>query len=295
MPQGWSGGPGDDGGAAAWAATAPELVGGLATRWGLRPDGPPAAGHLNVVWPVRDGSGRALTLKVGPQVSAARREADALRAWSGSGASVDLVRFDPDLGALLLQRLDPGRDLSRYADHLAATRIIAELLAQQRISPPDWAPALRTEEVRILSSIEDNARAHPGLLPDRDVDRARQTLADPAVVEPRWLLHFDAHYLNALAVPGADRWRLIDPLPIAGPAEWEPIPALRNRFADAAATGDPDRALRERLEIFVQALDLDRDLALAIAHAVAVDNLLWLLPRYPDHFFVPAYQVMLGW
>jgi len=40
---------------------------------------------------------------------------------------------------------------------------------------------------------------------------------------------------------------------------------------------------------------MDRELVRAIAQAVAVDNLLRLLPREPRHMFVPPYRVISAW
>ena len=78
-------------------------------------------------------------------------------------------------------------------------------------------------------------------------------------------------------------WRAIDPLPMAGRREWELIALLRNRWPDAVASGDPDRALRRRLDQVCERADLDRrSLARACAQAAAVDNLLTVLPGNVD-------------
>jgi len=70
---------------------------------------------------------------------------------------------------------------------------------------------------------------------------------------------------------------------------------LRNRWDDAAANQDPDAALRRRVDLVSEIVGMDRELVRAIAQAVAVDNLLWLLPREPRHMFVPPYRVISAW
>ena len=113
-------------------------------------------------------------------------------------------------------------------------------------------------------------------------------------------MHGDLHYCNVLhtragaADPG---WRVIDPLPMLGPAEAEVIAPMRNRWEDAVATGDPDRALRRRLDQLADLADLDRALATALCHAVAVDNLSWVLLDKPvaQDRFLGAYRVMATW
>ena len=62
--------------------------------------------------------------------------------------------------------------------------------------------------------------------------------SDPGLLK---VVHGDLHYENVLhALPGQPpRWVAIDPLPVAGYPEWEVAPVIRNRWDDAAATGDP--------------------------------------------------------
>ena len=91
----------------------------------------------------------------------------------------------------------------------------------------------------------------------------------------------------------------IDPLPAAGYPEWEVAPVIRNRWDDAAATGDPERALRRRFDIVCERAALDRHLAQAVLQAVAVDNVLWL-SRATDvgplvRSFLHPYSIVVRW
>ncbi|MGW4420517.1 aminoglycoside phosphotransferase family protein [Streptosporangium sp. NPDC004631] len=64
----------------------------------------------------------------------------ALRAWNGDGA-VRPLHDDPATGAMLLERLDTARPLSRLHDDPAALRILSELLARPVSLPaPDGLP-----------------------------------------------------------------------------------------------------------------------------------------------------------
>lgn len=284
-----------------WAEKAPGQAAALARRWSLSPDGAARAGHMGLVRPVRDAAGRSLVLKLGCSPEDLAREAVALQAWAGSGAVVDVVAVDATEPALLLDRLDAEQDLAGLADADAAVAVAGSLLARARRPAPPGVPALAVELERILAAVEEHLAKTPGLLAPADVAAARSTLTDliaeRATRATAWLCHGDAHFENILhTLPGEDPgWRLIDPLPFAGRLEIEPIALLRNRFGDAEATGNPDRALRRRIDILGEALDLDRPLTRSLAHAVAVDNLLWLLPQAPGHPFVAAYEVLLGW
>lgn len=121
----------------------------------------------------------------------------------------------------------------------------------------------------------------------RDLERLTESSAadfalDDAVAElddrGGWeleLVHWDLHYANVLAeLPdaGGGRWLAIDRLPRAGFREAEVVAPLRNRWSDAVATGDPDAALRRRLDLLCEAAGLHRRRAAAFAQAVAVDN-----------------------
>lgn len=99
-------------------------------RWGLRQEGPPMRGQVAVVLPVvRTADGARAALKLQDVDEETAGEPVALRAWGGAGA-VRLLDHDPATGTLLLERLDETRPLSRVPDVLAATEVIAGLLAR---------------------------------------------------------------------------------------------------------------------------------------------------------------------
>lgn len=285
---------------ARWLEGLPGVAAELAGRWGLTRDGAPMSGFLSTVWPVRDAAGRRLVLKVGWREPGTDGEVAALRA-APHGAMVELVADDADLGALLLQRLDPAHSLEDHPDVDEACGVIGDLVARVSSVPAPRGVRPMAEEVeRITASIEEH-RAGSGWLPTAVVDRAVATLADlHAELDGREglpLVHGDCHFLNVLhTLPGEPpAWVAIDPLPVAGRPEWEVVAPLRNRWADALATGDPDRALRRRVDVLCEPAGMDRRLARAVAQAAAVDNLLWLLPRDPEHMFVAPYGVIAHW
>jgi streptomycin 6-kinase len=281
-----------------WVDGLPRLADELAEEWSLRPDGPVRSGFHSAVWPVLDEADRPLVLKVTQPGVDTRPEAAALRHWAGSGACVRLHADDAERNALLLQRLDPGSSLETLPDVDRAVEVIATLLAALPDAPAlDGFPSAADEAARIHDNLARLTRGSPLARP---AARARETLASLRADPSARLLHFDAHFLNVLPVVGAAdddprRWRLIDPLPHVGPASWEPLALLRNRWSDAVATGDPDRALRRRVDQVAEILALDPAHCRAVAQAVAVDNLLHLTSHDPTHMFVPPYSVMAAW
>ncbi|MFF4384192.1 aminoglycoside phosphotransferase family protein [Kitasatospora sp. NPDC001547] len=262
----------------AWAARLPTLAGELLDRWELLPDGPVAHGMVALVLPVLRADGAPAVLKLQPVDEETVGEPLALRSWDGRGA-VRLLDHEPATGSLLLERLDPGRSLLALPDDLAALRVIAELLRELTThQAPSGLRTLADGSARLLertpaaaASLADPAERH--LLADCAA-ALREVRAEPG----DRLLHWDLHYGNVLApLPGSGRapWLAIDPKPLAGHPGFELLPALRNRWADVVATGDPARALRRRFDLLTEALELDREVAAAWTLARVLQNAVW--------------------
>jgi streptomycin 6-kinase len=288
----------------AWARSLSTVAEGLAQDWGLTPAGAPMWGYVSVVWPVHGPAGEAWVLKVGEDDPRNRAEGAVLRAWQGLGA-VEVVRHDPVTGALLLEALDPDRDLEGEADLDSATELLGGYIAAfAEVPAPDGVPDLADELRRIHRSVLPRRDLTVVGLTRRDFDLALDTLSavatDLEAGGPWPAVHGDLHYCNVLhtrtgaADPG---WRVIDPLPMRGSPEVDVIASLRNRWDDALATGHPERALRRRLELLVDVAGLDLGLARALCQAVAVDNISWVLLERPvaQDRFLDAYRVMATW
>ncbi|MEV7928964.1 MULTISPECIES: aminoglycoside phosphotransferase family protein [unclassified Kitasatospora] len=263
----------------AWVARLPALADELLDHWELRLDGPPAHGIHALVLPVRRADGTPAALKLQPVDEETEGEPVALRAWGGRGA-VRLLGHEPASGSMLLERLDPGRSLLDVADDREALHVLAGLLGElteRQVEVPD---------LRRLADLADDLLARAPAAAAALADPAeRRLLADCAAAlrEARTepgdrLLHWDLHYGNVLAPPesgGRAPWLAIDPKPLVGHPGFELLPALRNRWADVLATGDVARALRWRFDVLVEALELDREAALAWTLARVLQNAVW--------------------
>jgi streptomycin 6-kinase len=273
-----------------WVARLPQETALLAERWRLRRDGTAWSGHMSTVWPVRTATGDQAVLKISWIDSGSRAEPIALRAWAGLPA-VGLLAHDEPAGACT---------------------VIGMILASLTSVPaPQRVPPLEVEVQRIADAIAAHQRTLPGVLPTALVDRALASLRELVQELDRRtrcvLVHGDCHFLNVLhtlpaqtlpaqTLPAqAAGWVAIDPLPSAGIPEWDVTALLRNRWEDAVATGDADAQLRRRVDLVSEITGMDSSQVRAIAQAVAVDNLLWLLPRDRQHMFVPPYEVMSTW
>lgn len=289
-------------GSADWLPSLRDTAARYAECWGVGPDGPAMYGWTSMAWPVIDATGRRYVLKVTPPVSWIGGEAAALSAWARNDHRTGVPRMiipaavAPDDRVILLPRLDPSRSLEDHPDTDEAIDIIAQILVGIAGTPP--APGALTL-VDELDRIEEGFSVD-GPVPADQVDRARRRLVDlrsHLTTTPQSLLHNDLHFSNVLRSRSEDEpaWFGIDPLPVIGIGEWEPIPMLRNRWPAAAASGDPDRSLRRRVDQVCEVTGYDPELVRCCAQIVAVANLHWLLPDRRDHLHAPAYLLMAGW
>src|SRR5215469_1670065 len=111
---------------------AQQTVQQLVTRWSLRvgTQFPPTPGSPgNFVAPVTRADATQAVLKVSTYTWETRTEIEALRVWEGVGAA-RLLEADPDLGALLMERVQPGQMLAELEDDDETVRISAGLLRQ---------------------------------------------------------------------------------------------------------------------------------------------------------------------
>lgn len=244
-----------------WAARLPRLLAGVLDDWGLEPLGVGSTGWTAVVVPVRrDGVHLALKL-VWPHVES-RDEPLVLRHWDGRGA-VRLVAADPARSALLLEALDPTRDL-RSVDVDGACRTIGELLRQLHVPAPAGLRPLSTFAHEQLARLQEAEGALPRRMLERTATLVRELTADDRC--DATLVHTDLHYENVLAsLPGSGRpdWLAIDPHAMAGHPGFEFQPLLRNR-TDELGTGSTFRNLvRRRLEICCEAAEIDEEEAMA--------------------------------
>ncbi|MEV4532427.1 aminoglycoside phosphotransferase family protein [Asanoa sp. NPDC049518] len=248
------------------ARTAAEFL----DRWRLRRDGDPRSGVAGLVLPVVTDDGTPAMLKLQDTDWDHPGEGLALRTWNGDGAA-RVLREDPSTWTLLLERLNPSRDLRSIEDDTAAVRVIAELL--DRLNAYAAPPEIPRLADRAAAMIADTPAA-AALLTDpaegKLIQRWADQLAEVVGEAGDRLLHWDLHYENVLA---ADRepWLAIDPKPLAGDPGFELCPALWNRWDKAA----PERTIRRRFDVMVEAMGLDRQRAVVWTLGRTLQNSIW--------------------
>ncbi len=262
VPDGFGDGLGE--GVEQWVARLPRLATKACARWRLTPDGALMHGFCAVVLPVRRPDGHPAVLKLTWVDGETEHEPLALRLYDGNGA-VRLLDHDAELGALLLERLDPHSLDDEPID--LAVGVIGGLLRRHRgIQAP--------EEIRRFAN---NLRGHPAI-PPRLLDAAREAGTRPMGTT---LVNEDLHYQNVLR---GDRepWLVIDPKPLAGDPEYCMIPLLWNRFDEL----DGHKGLTGRFLAICDAGELDVAKARDWTLHRAVANWIWCLEEDIGHMAV---------
>ena len=257
-----------------WTERLPTLAGVLLERWGLRLDGHRVYhGMVSLVLPVVRADGTPAALKLQPLDHETEGEPVGLRIWDGNG-TVRLLEFDPVAGGMLLERLDAQRSLSTVEDDLAALQTLAEIMTRLVAVPAP--PGLRRLADIAAAMLADLPRALTAVnIDDRKVLTYCAGAVAELVGEPGdRLLHWDLHYDNILAGE-REPWLAIDPKPLAGDPGFELMPALHNRWDDIVATGDIGRAVRNRFDLMVDVVGLDRPRAVGWTLGRVLQNCLW--------------------
>ena len=257
-----------------WYAELPRLLREVLADWQLRPDGATLSGDCAIVVPVRTSEGGAAALKLGWPHWEAETEHLALRAWDGDGAA-RLYRADPHRFALLLERLEPGRDLTTVPV-LEASEIIGGLYA--RLHRPALPQTRRLSDMCRDWQRRMGALVASGLVPRRLSTQAASllgTFSEDDAVDVA-LVHTDLHHHNVLAAE-REPWLAIDPKPLAGDPAYEVAPVLWNRWDEALATNNAREATLAKMFTTIDVAGLDEDRVRDWVVVRVMCNVLWEL------------------
>lgn len=239
----------------AWLERLPALIAACEERWGLVVS--PAFPNLsyNYVAPAASATGEPVVLKLGVPNPELTSEAAALHLYNGQGCA-RLIAADVKIGALVIERLQPGMPLQALTDDREATSIAAQVMRQLwRPAPIDhpfptvagWAQGL----ARLRASFDGGT----GPFPMRLVEQAEALFSELiASTDSEVVLHGDLHHENILS---ADRaaWLAIDPKGVVGDAGYEVGALLRNRLD---IDHNLKRLLARRVDQLAEELAIDR-------------------------------------
>ena len=234
-----------------WLGRLPALVAECERRWSLSVGPPFAPLSYSYTAPARDRHGTGVVLKLAVPGHFVLAEIDALRLFDGDGAA-RLVHSDECLGAMLLERLEPGGLLLEVAER-EATSVAAGLMVRLRKPVP---PKHRFHDVwewmRGLERLRSLFGGGTGPFPAPLVERAEAHLGNPG--GEKLVLHGDLHHYNILSAE-REPWLAIDPKGIVGEPEYEAAAFLRNNLLDRP---EPRRVLSTRIDQIAEEAGLDR-------------------------------------
>lgn len=254
----------------AWLDRLPEKLGELSRRWSLAVGSPFDGPEVTAAWvaTARRADGTSGVLKIGIPHMEAEHELDGLRFWNGD-PTVRLLESDDELGAMLLERCDPGTPL-RLVPEPEQDVVIAGLLRRlwrAPTAPHPFRPLSAMTTYWIEEAVADEARwSDAGLI--REGLRLFDDLARPADGVREVLLATDLHAGNVLRAQ-REAWLVIDPKPFVGDPAYDatqhllncerrlrrnPLPTI-TRFADLLELD----AERIRLWLFARAAAESRD------------------------------------
>jgi streptomycin 6-kinase len=234
-----------------WLERLPRILEACASRWDLVV-GEPFDLSFNYVVRAKRADDSDVVLKVGTPNDESVRERAALRVYDGRGV-VRALASDEALGAVLLERILPGRMLAAVENDEEATSIAADVMRNI------WRPAPVGDGfigVEAYTRGLEEAGAASAALGAELVDRARRQRAELLATPMQTvLLHGDFHHFNVLSAE-REPWLAIDPKGVVGEAAFEVGAFLHN---PTRARVGLDRVLRRRIAIFGERLGLDRE------------------------------------
>ena len=216
-----------------WLRRLPVLVSSLLELWELDSVGQPFAGiWYNWVAPVRRADGTPAVLKLCvPGDEEFASGALALEAFDGRGA-VRLLELDLGLGAMLMERLEPGVSLYDVRDEEASTSAVADVIRKlHRPVTSDHGFLAVSIWAGGFHRLRDRFDGGTGPMPETLVERAESLFAELiSSQEETVLLHGDLHQENILSVSDVERgpWLAIDPKGVVGDPAYEVAPLLHN-------------------------------------------------------------------
>jgi streptomycin 6-kinase len=235
---------------AEWLARLPETVDQLERRWSLTL-GVPFDEEATCSWvaPVTLADGSSAVLKLGMPHMEGEHEIDGLRFWNGD-PTVRLLEVDRHLGAMLLERCEPG-DTLRTRPEPEQDVIIARLLRRMWREPSPAYPFRPLSTLMKHWSEETAAQSEswsdPGL-----VSEGLRLFEELPKHAANVVLATDLHAGNVVRAQ-REPWLVIDPKPFVGDPAYDATQHLFNCYSRMRS--DPDGTIAR----FADLLGVDRE------------------------------------
>jgi streptomycin 6-kinase len=223
---------------AAWLDRLPDALRKLERRWSLTLGAPFEDASCAWVAPVALADGSSAVLKLGMPHMEGEHEIEGLRFWDGD-PTVRLLAADDELGAMLLERCEPGTVL-RALPESEQDLVIAGLLRRLWRLPP--APHAFRPLSAMTAYWSRETLADVERWPDTGLVREGLQLFEtlPRTASIGVLLATDLHAGNVLRSE-REPWLVIDPKPFVGDPAYDATQHLFN--CDARLRSDPEEMI----------------------------------------------------
>jgi streptomycin 6-kinase len=237
---------------AAWLQRLPDTLRDLERRWSLTLDAPFDSEEVSCAWlaPAARANGTSAVLKLGMPHMEGEHELHGLRFWNGN-PTVRLLEADDELGAMLIERCEPGTAL-RALPESEQDLVIAGLLRRlwRSLSAPhpfrplsDLTAYWSGETMKDLEWWPDRGLVSEGLRLFKEL---------PRTASMEVLLATDLHAGNVLRSK-REPWLVIDPKPFVGDPAYDATQHLFN--CSARLRSDPDGTIHRMADL----LGVDRE------------------------------------
>lgn len=257
-----------------WLAQLPDTIRRCVERWDLAIEPPFPGLSFNYAAPAVRRDGEKAVLKLCPPDREFLTEVDALRAFAGCGM-VRLLEVEESWGAMLLERIEPGRAIIHLSDDTEATGIALEVM-QRFWRPPaehrfpalaDW---FERAFARHRAYYSGSGPFDPGLFARGEAlsRELLETSGEPAV------LHGDLNYGNVLSA-AREPWLGIDPKGIIGERVFDTAILLHDPTERILAQPSPRGFLARRVDQIVEQTGFARERVVGWGIAYALLSALW--------------------
>jgi streptomycin 6-kinase len=275
-----------------WLDQLPSLIDSIEAIWSIQVRQPFDSLTYHYVVPVTTRDGTEAILKLGIPDSHFNQEVECLRRYGGEGA-VQIFEVNTTLGAMLLERIRPGSNLTEVdeCEAMDATVNVMERLHRAKITD------IKLPTVHVWSHgfqrLRDMFEGGTGPLPEQVVMEAEKLFVELALsTDSPVLLHGDLHHGNILASEHSG-WVAIDPQGVIGEACYELGAFFRNPMPELLSWPDLEEVMTKRAVYFSERTGFHPERILAWAFSQAVLSAIWSIEDHGSGWKDPLQIAMV--